>query len=82
MQVANYTSVRNDFKTYFDEVSKSDSTLLVTKKEGNPVIMMAFDAYNELQKELRNKSYLAKLHKSYNQIADGRGITRDLIDDE
>ena len=84
MLVANYTNVRNDFKNFCDQVVETASPLIVTRKEDNNIVMLSLDQYNDIQKELRNAKYMAKLQRSYNQIAEDRGITRDLIevDDE
>ena len=79
MIAANYTSVRNNLKSYCDRVSDSNETLIITRKEERNVVMMSLDRFNEMEKEIRNARYLSKLDRSFDQLLSGGGAAHELI---
>ena len=81
MIVANYTAVRNDLKEYCDMVSEKGETLIVTRKANRNVVMMSLDHFNDIEKELNNARYLAKLDRSFDQLYAGAGMEHELIED-
>ena len=81
MIVANYTAVRNDLKEYCDMVSEKGETLIVTRKANRNVVMMSLDHFNDIEKELNNARYLAKLDRSFDQLYVGAGTEHELIED-
>ncbi len=81
MIVANYSTVRNELKEYCDMVSERGETLIVTRKANRNVVMMSLDSYNNLERELNNARYLAKLERSFDQLYAGRGQEHELIED-
>ena len=82
MLVANYTSLRNNLKDYCDQATDDDEIVLVTRKNDKNVVLMSLDRLNQLEKELRNAMYLAKVEKAFKQLDDGKGIEHELIEEE
>ena len=81
MLAANYTTVRNNLKDYCDKASDEDEIVLVTRKSDKNVVIMSLDKLNQIEKELRNALYLAKIERGFAQIEAGRGISHELIED-
>ena len=82
MLVANYTSLRNNLKDYCDQATDDNEIVLVTRKNDKNVVLMSLDRLNQLEKELRNAMYLAKVEKAFKQLDDGKGIEHELIEEE
>lgn len=81
MLAANYTSLRNNLKTYCDRVIDEDEILLVTRKEEKHIVILSLDRYNNLEKRLRNAEYLAKIERGLAQAAAGKCAPHEPIDD-
>ena len=81
MLAANYTTVRNNLKDYCDKASDENEIVLVTRKADKNVVIMSLDKLNQIEKELRNAWYLAKIEKGFAQIETGLGVTHELIED-
>jgi antitoxin YefM len=81
MVAANYTAVRNNLKDYCDKASDEGEIVLVTRKAGKNVVIMSLDRFNQIEKELRNARYLAKIERGFAQIEAGQGVTHELIED-
>ena len=81
MVVANYTAVRNNLKDYCDKASDEGEIVLVTRKAEKNVVIMSLDRLNQIEKELRNACYLAKIERGFAQIEAGQGVTHELIED-
>lgn len=81
MVAANYTAVRNNLKDYCDKASDKGEIVLVTRKAGKNVVIMSLDRFNQIEKELRNARYLAKIERGFAQIEAGQGVTHELIED-
>ncbi len=81
MLATNYTTVRNNLKDYFDKASDEDEIVLVTRKADKNVVIMSLDKLNQIERELRNALYMAKIERGFAQIEAGLGVTHDLIED-
>ncbi len=81
MVAANYTAVRNNLKDYCDKASDENEIVLVTRKADKNVVIMSLDKLNQIEKELRNARYLAKIERGFAQIESGHGVAHELIED-
>ena len=81
MLAANYTTVRNNLKGYCDLASDNGETVIVTRKADRNVVIMSLEKYNEMQREIRNAQYLAKLDRSFEQLLSGNGKEHELIEE-
>ena len=81
MLAANYTTVRNNLKDYCDKASEENEIVLVTRKADKNVVIMSLDKLNQIEKELRNARYLAKIERGFAQIEAGLGTAHELIED-
>ena len=81
MLAANYTTVRNNLKDYCDRASDDNEIILVTRKADKNVVIMSLDRLNQIEKELRNARYLAKIERGFVQIEAGQGVAHELIEE-
>lgn len=79
MLVANYSTVRQRFKNYIEQVISTDQPLVVTQKD-NSVVMISMERYNQLEKQARNAEYLGKLQHSHQQAVSGDIVFHDLVE--
>lgn len=81
MLATNYTTVRNNLKSYCDLASDKNETIIITRKDDKNVVMLSLDHYNEMEKAIRNAKYLAKLDRSFEQLYSGNGQIHELVED-
>ena len=81
MVAANYTTVRNNLKDYCDKASDENEIVLVTRKKEKNVVIMSLDRLNQIERDLRNARYMAKIERGFAQIEAGLGVTHDLIEE-
>ena len=48
MLAVNYTNLRDNMKSYMDQVTDDYETMIVTRKNNKYVVMMSEEAYNNL----------------------------------
>jgi antitoxin YefM len=84
MLAVNYSTIRNNLKSYCDEVTDNGETVIVTRKEEKNVVIISLEDYNRLIKASKNAEYLAMIDRGLKQLAEGKGQQHDLIevDDE
>jgi antitoxin YefM len=84
MLAANYSTVRDEFKKYCDSATEDMETIIVTRKNGENVVMMSEDQYNNLMENLyvrSDKKAYTRLMESIDQLKAGKASKRDLIDE-
>ncbi len=82
MVAVNYSTIRNNLKTYCDKASDDGEVVIVTRKEEKNVVILSMEQYNQLQKQVANAKYLSMLDKSMQQIQDGGIVIKDIKDFE
>ncbi len=82
MVAVNYSTIRNNLKTYCDKASDDGEVVVVTRKEEKNVVILSMEQYNQLQKQVVNAKYLSMLDKSMQQIQDGGIVVKDIKDFE
>lgn len=85
MIAINYSAAREHFKKYCDTAVHDAETIIVTRKQGENVVIMSEAEYNNLMENLyvrSNKGDYERLLKSIDQLKRGRGEARKLVEDE
>lgn len=82
MLAVNYSTIRNNLKSYCDMATDSHETVIVTRKNEKNVVLMSLDKYNQLEKAARNAEYLAMIDRGISQLEAGRGQQHELIEVE
>lgn len=80
MLAVNYSTIRNNLKTYCDKATDEDETVIVTRKNERNVVLMSLEQYNQLLKTVRNAEYLAKINQGIRQLESGHGQIHELIE--
>lgn len=80
MLAVNYTTMRDNLKSYCDQATDNGETVIVTRKGEKNVVLMSLEQYNQIMKALRNSEYLAKIDRSFAQLEAGTGQQHDLIE--
>lgn len=78
MIAVNYSTIRENLKSYCDKVTDENETVIVTRKGEKNVVIISLDEWNALQKALRNAEYLSKLNRSVTDVKAGRIITKSI----
>ena len=72
MLAINYSTLRNSMKKYFDIITDSIETIVVTRKSGNNLIENSYLTQNK-----RNYDWLME---SKSQLESGKTISKDIKD--
>lgn len=78
MLAANFSSVRNKFKNYCDQIYSNNETLIITRKDDKDVVLISLDRYNQMDKEIRNMQYLIKLARAEEQLRSGHVVAKTM----
>lgn len=80
MLAVNYSTIREQLKSYCDKVTDEHETVIVTRKGEKNVVLISLEEWNSLQKAARNAEYLAKIDRAIEQLSAGKGQLHDLIE--
>lgn len=83
MLAVNYTSLRDNMKSYMDQVTDDYETMIVTRKNNKNVVMMSEEAYNNLMENIHvmgNKDNYDWLMESKAQLENGNFAAHTLIE--
>ena len=80
MLAVNYSTIRNNLKTYCDEATENGETVIVTRKDEKNVVILSLEKYNQIMKAARNADYLAMTDRGLPPLASGRGQQHELIE--
>ena len=82
MLAVNYSTMRDNLKSYCDKATDDAETVIVTRKNEKNVVLMSLEQYNALTKAVRNAEYLAKIDRAFEQLESNQGKQHDLIEVE
>lgn len=82
MLAVNYSTIRENLKSYCDKVTDDKETVIVTRKGEKNVVIISLDEWNKLSKAAKNAEYLNMLDRSFNQLRSRKGTQHELIEDE
>lgn len=83
MLAVNYTTLRDNMKTYMDKVTDDYETMIVTRKDNKNVVMISEETYNNLMENIHvmgNKANYDWLMESKAQLEKGNLSRHDLIE--
>lgn len=82
MMAVNYSTIRNNLKTYCDEATDNNETVIVTRKDEKNVVILSLEKYNQIMKAAKNAEYLAMIDRGIAQLSSGKGQQHELIEVE
>ena len=83
MMAVNYTTLRDNMKTYMDKVTNDYETMIVTRKDNRNIVMLSEESYNNLMENvhvLGNKENYDWIMESKRQLEHGNTKTHELIE--
>lgn len=83
MIATNYSTARDKFKDYCDMATRDYETIIITRKQGENVVMMSEAEYNNIMENLfilSNKKNYEHILKGVEQLSRGQSKARELID--
>ena len=83
MLSVNYTTLRENMKSYMDKVTDDYETMIVTRKDNKNVVMLSEESYNNLMENvyiMGNKANYDWLMESKAQLENGNISTHHLIE--
>lgn len=83
MLAVNYTTLRDNMKSYMDKVTDDYETMIVTRKNNKNVVMMSEESYNNLMENIHvmgNKANYDWLMESKAQLEKGKISTHKLVE--
>lgn len=81
MDVMSYTEVRNNLKTVMDRVVDDCSEVIITRRNGEPVVMMSLADYRSLQETeylLATSANEERLLRGIREFEAGKGKIKNL----
>ena len=82
MLAINYSTMRSNLKTYCDEATENNETVIVTRKNEKNVVIMSLEQYNSIMKMAHNSEYLNMIDRGIEQLSTGKGQAHELIEVE
>ena len=82
MLAVNYTTLRDNMKTYRDKVTEDYETMIVTRKNNKNIVMISEEAYNNLIENayiMGNKANYDWLMESKEQLERGMCSIQNLV---
>lgn len=82
MLATNYSTLRENLRSYCDKVIDNEEILIITRKKNRNVVMMSLEQYNNLMENLLvlgNKKNYDRLMESLEQLKNGQAGFRELI---
>jgi antitoxin YefM len=83
MHVVTYSDARANLKTMMDRAAEDHEEVVVTRKNGKPVVMVSLDDWNATQETMHLLSTPANakaLRDSIAQLDAGAGTERELVE--
>lgn len=80
MLAVNYSTMRDNLKSYCDKACDESETIIVTRKNEKNVVLLSLEQFNALTKAARNAEYLAKLDRSFDQLEADLGKQHELAE--
>mgnify|MGYP002521827196 FL=1 len=78
MLAVNYSTIRENLKSYCDKVTDNNETVIVTRKDEKNVVIISLDEWNSLQKAFRNAEYLGRINRSISDVKAGNVIVKTM----
>lgn len=83
MLVVNFTTLRDNMKTYMDKITDDYETMIITRKDNKNIVMLSEESYNNMMENIHvmgNKSNYDWLTESKTQLENGMVSMHDLFE--
>jgi antitoxin YefM len=85
MIAVNYSTARENLKTYLDKATNDFETIIVTRKQGENVVIISEAEYNNILENLfvmGNEKNYSRILAGVEQLKNGQYKNRELLEDE
>ena len=85
MLAVNYSTLRDNMKSYMDRVTDDYETMVVTRKDNRNIVLMSEESYNNLMDNLHvlgNRANYNWLMESKRQLENGIAAVHELVEVE
>ncbi len=82
MDVISYSAARQNLKSVMDKVIDDCSEVIITRRNGQPVVMVSLDDWNSIMETeylLSTPANAERLRRGIKQFESGKGKQRELI---
>ena len=82
MDVMTYSDARKNLKSVMDRVVDDCSEMIITRRNGRPVVMVSLDEWNSIMETeylLSSPKNAKRLREGIAQLDRGEGVKRDLV---
>ena len=83
MQVVSMTEARNNFKSIFDSVYHDNDEVIIHRKGRENVVVIPFSEYNSMKETnylFSSPKNAQRLKESIDELREGKGVERELIE--
>lgn len=84
MIAANYTEFRTRLRKFLDSVEENNETLIIKRGTGKGTVMISLSEYNSIMETvhlLSSKINADRLYESIQQMKNGKGIQKELMEE-
>ena len=84
MIAVNFTEFRTKLKKFLDTIEGNNETFIIKRGTGKGTVMISLDEYNSLMETvhlLSSKTNADRLYESIQQMKNGKGIQKELIEE-
>lgn len=81
MMAVRSIDLRTNLKAICDKVF-SGEPMIISRPKNENVVLISEKQYEEYERMKRNAEYIAKLDRGFEQIASGKGVEHELIEDD
>jgi antitoxin YefM len=84
MDVMSYSALRNNLASALDKVNEDHVSILITRQNGKPAVMMSLDdfkSYEETAYLMSNAKNAERLNQAMIEIEAGKSKKRGMIDE-
>lgn len=85
MLAVNYTTLRENMKTYMDTIADDYETMIVTRKNNKNIVMLSEETYNNMMENIYvigDKNNYNWLMESKEQLEMGISAIHDLVEED
>lgn len=82
MDVISYSAARQNLKSVMDKVIDDCSEVIITRRNGQPVVMVSLDDWNSIMETdylLSTPANAERLRRGIKQFESGKGKQRELV---
>ncbi len=85
MNAINYSDLRNNLKSTLDKVCEDHEPIIITRKNSDNLVLVSCEDYSSIEETsylLKSPKNAQRLRESIKSFYDGKGVEKELIEDD